>query len=320
MHFITNNELFEKIYSFFIFTNTVLLAIPYIKEQIFDEESKTIPFTNGKSIFKEICATIWFIIISSIISFILLLHQTSIIIIIMIIILLYEFIKTIKLNFNKLTNNNKLLYILVGSIICSLTSKNAFLIYLRNFSNTSHNVKEILLIIFIIFKIVTFTFFTITFTTLLLLNITSVFKKQLKCLDSKILKYIKKGFVTSIDRYKIVENKKRFNTSKIIFIIICPLLLIIDILRLLIKYIIMNIYKFSKKINKISKTYFSNSKKIILKIAKISTILALIIVQILIIYNQNIFSEEIANIYNIISTVILIPLIYDSISNKKDIN
>lgn len=61
----------------------------------------------------------------------------------------------------------------------------------------------------------------------------------------------------------------------------------------------------------------NNSNKIIKKITNISIIIAFSIVQIIIIINSALFSNEITQIYNFLSTVILIPFIYDSIKSKS---
>ena len=63
--------------------------------------------------------------------------------------------------------------------------------------------------------------------------------------------------------------------------------------------------------------YFNNSSKVIRKTIKISTIISLIIVYIIITYNNNIFSTNTKDIFTLLSTVILIPLIYDSIKSNK---
>ena len=50
---------------------------------------------------------------------------------------------------------------------------------------------------------------------------------------------------------------------------------------------------------------------------KMSTIISLIIIYIIITYNNNIFSTNTKDILTLLSTVILIPLIYDSIKSNK---
>ena len=78
-----------------------------------------------------------------------------------------------------------------------------------------------------------------------------------------------------------------------------------------------------KIINNLIKTYhfllnYDNNRTLIIKtVLKISLIISLILVYICIIYENNIFSNQIKEIYNLISTVILIPIIYDSIKRKN---
>ena len=60
-----------------------------------------------------------------------------------------------------------------------------------------------------------------------------------------------------------------------------------------------------------------NNKNIIIKKAtNISIIISLVIVYIITITDSHLFSDNISQIYNFISTVILIPFIYDSIKSK----
>ena len=80
-----------------------------------------------------------------------------------------------------------------------------------------------------------------------------------------------------------------------------------------IKFLIRKILAlYTKAIN-----YFNNSSKVIRKTIKISTIISLIIIYIIITYNNNIFSTNTKDIFTLLSTVILIPLIYDSIKSNK---
>ncbi len=101
--------------------------------------------------------------------------------------------------------------------------------------------------------------------------------------------------------------------------------LIILSIKLLIRKILT---LYTKTIN-----YFNNSSNVIRKTIKISTITSLIIIyiiiaynnnifsvntkDIIIAYNNNIFSVNTKDIFTLLSTVILIPLIYDSIKSNK---
>lgn len=68
-------------------------------------------------------------------------------------------------------------------------------------------------------------------------------------------------------------------------------------------------------INKIIDSYLNNSPKVISKILKISSIISLIIVYWIMIYSTNVISSQTKEFYNLIITVILIPLIYDGIKS-----
>ena len=88
---------------------------------------------------------------------------------------------------------------------------------------------------------------------------------------------------------------------------------IFALIILSIKFLIRKILTlYTKTIN-----YFNNSSNVIRKTIKISTIISLLIIYLIITYNNNIFSANTKDIFTLLSTVILIPLIYDSIKSNK---
>ena len=60
-----------------------------------------------------------------------------------------------------------------------------------------------------------------------------------------------------------------------------------------------------------------NSQKIISKALKISIIFSLLIVYVVTVYNPKIICNNSKDVYNLLVTVILIPIIYDSIKSKS---
>ena len=116
---------------------------------------------------------------------------------------------------------------------------------------------------------------------------------------------------------KTKNNKMFFLIDIIIYILSCPFILISYFFFALI--VLSSKFLIRKTLNLYERTidYFNNSSKIIRKTIKISTIISLIIIYIIITYNNNIFSNNTKDIFNLLSTVILIPLIYDSIKSNK---
>ena len=102
----------------------------------------------------------------------------------------------------------------------------------------------------------------------------------------------------------------------IIYVILCPITIIFNLivpaLIIISKIIFKKILILGNKLTH----YLDNSSKIIIKALKISIIFSLIVVYGIIIYNPDIIASETKDIYSLLITVILIPLIYDSIKLK----
>lgn len=62
--------------------------------------------------------------------------------------------------------------------------------------------------------------------------------------------------------------------------------------------------------------YTTNSKYFVWIIVKISLIISLVVVY-LVVISDSIFSEKVINVYNFLSTVILIPLLLSSFDRKS---
>jgi len=97
---------------------------------------------------------------------------------------------------------------------------------------------------------------------------------------------------------------------------LCPFTLIINIICIFFLKIIKSIkIKLNKLLEFITKN-INNKNMIVKKATNISIIISLVIVYIITITDSHLFSNNISQIYNFISTVILIPFIYDSIKSK----
>ncbi len=210
-------------------------------------------------------------------------------------------------------------YISATCFFTILFSAKACDIYINSLSSLPHTIKEILLLIYLITKIIFVIFFFLMNFSIIISNMKMLFGNRLSNLMNKLKKInlvyepIYYNFIFS----SIKNNNLVINIDKIIFFITCPIFMIFNIILKLLLTIL------KKIINSLIKTYhfllnYDNNRTLIIKtILKISLILSLILVYICIIYEYNIFSNQIKEIYNLISTVILIPIIYDSIKHKK---
>ena len=189
-------------------------------------------------------------------------------------------------------------------------------IYYNFLSSLNHNIKEILLISYLLMKVILFTFFFLTNVAILLsnINILKPFNIQNIKLNDIYYKFKNYDFIL----YQKTHSKLMFTIDILIYfllsiptiiynliIIIC--LKIFNKLKLFKNYIIKIIYKFN-----------DNSNTIIRKITNISIIVAFSTVHIIIIVYSSLFSDKIAQVYNFLATVILIPFIYDSIKSNHN--
>ncbi len=162
-------------------------------------------------------------------------------------------------------------------------------------------------------KIILFVFFTLTNIKILLSNINILIPFKIK--DSKIKNTYKfKDYNFSL--YKRYNSKLTLTVD----IFLYALLTVPTIVYYLLFIFLLKLFKylelFKNYIINIIYNFNNNSNDITKKITNISIIIALCIVQIIIILNSNLFSDKIIQIYNFLSTVILIPLIYDAIKSK----
>ncbi len=250
------------------------------------------------------------------------LKYKEIILAIMLIILpLYTLIITIINTYNNKNDfslENKYISITSTSIFIVFFSSYITPLYLESFANISHIYKEILLILYLIIKITLFTFLTSSNIFVLISNINSYLKIKNKESISNHFIHKKKTFYF-INYDFPLYRKFQTQLTKIIDIIIFTLLSIPTIIINLIIIILLYIIKTIKN------TLFNlfkrlENKKIwnimIKKLTNISLIIAFIIVYIIMIIYKEHFYTQVFEIYTFISTVILLPLIYDSIKSK----
>ena len=187
-------------------------------------------------------------------------------------------------------------------------------IYYKFLSPLNHNLKEILLIIYLLMKVILFTFIFLTSIAILLSNISILKPFNLK--DSKTNDIFYKFNDYNFHFYKKTNSK----TYLIVDVLIYFLLSIPTILFNLINIIYLKLRKklklFKNHIIKIVYNFNNNNNKVIRKITNISIIITFSLVHIIIIINSSLFNDKIVQIYSFLSTVILIPFIYDSIKSK----
>lgn len=232
---------------------------------------------------------------------------------------LIKSVSNIYSNKNDFTLDTK--YINVTSTIIFIIFFSGYVtpVYLDTFANIPHMYKEILLILYLIIKIILFAFLTSTNIFVLISNINTTLKQKISKSISDYFIYKEKDF-TFINYDFYLYRKYNNKLTKIIDIIIFSILSIPTILLNLIIIICHNAIKIIK--NKLFNLFkqLENKDKwnlIIKKSTNISIIIAFIIVYIIMVLFKEQFFPQIIDIFTFLSTVILLPLIYDSIKSNK---
>lgn len=322
MHFILNNIIFDTLISIFLIINaitTIIVSFSEFKKDIKSNKNdnkltKLEWFKSIVTIIYIIIFAVIFIIISNrykITSYITLLYYLSFICI---------SLKLAKKNLIDLTTENKMSYIRTTFLFTIFFSNKTTNIYINSFSMIPHTAKEYLLIFFLIFKLIFFIYCIIINFSIFISNLSIIFRKQLKSIKKILIKVENKYFELKLYDFYFSRNNNNkifFIIDIIIYILSCPFIMMLYFIFVLvilsIKFLIRKILAlYTKAIN-----YFNNSSKVIRKTIKVSTIISLIIIYIIITYNNNIFSANTKDIFTLLSTVILIPLIYDSIKSNK---
>ena len=233
--------------------------------------------------------------------------------------ILIKSVSNIYSNKNDFTLDTK--YINVTSTIIFIIFFSGYVtpVYLDTFANIPHMYKEILLILYLIIKIILFAFLTSTNIFVLISNINTTLKQKISKSISDYFIYKEKDF-TFINYDFYLYRKYNNKLTKIIDIIIFSILSIPTILLNLIIIICLNAIKIIK--NKLFNLFkqLENKDKwnlIIKKSTNISIIIAFIIVYIIMVLFKEQFFPQIIDIFTFLSTVILLPLIYDSIKSNK---
>ena len=243
----------------------------------------------------------------------------TILIFILPLITLIKSISNIYSNKNEFTLESKYINITSTTIFIIFFSGYVTPVYLDTFANITHIYKEILLILYLIFKIILFAFLTSTNIFVLISNVNTILSKKKSQSISDYFIYKDKSFAfINYDFYLYRKYNNRL--TKIIDIIIFSLLSIPTIILNLVIIIYFNAVKIIK--NRLFNLFkqLENKDKwnlIIKKSTNISIIIAFIIVYIIMTLFKENFSPQIIDIFTFLSTVILLPLIYDSIKSSK---
>lgn len=322
MYFILNSNFFDTLISIFLIINTITTIIVSFSEFRKDIKSTKNDNKLTKLEWFKLIVNIIYIIIFAVI-FIIVANRykiTSYITLLYYLSFIWISLKLAKKNLIDLTTDNKMSYIQTTILFTIFFSNKATNIYINSFSTIPHTAKEYLLILFLIFKLIFFIYCIIINFSIFISNLSIIFKKQLKSIKKLLIEIENKYFELKLYNFYFSRNNNKkifFIIDIIIYILSCPFIMILyfifALVILSIKFLIRKILAlYTKTIN-----YFNNSSKVIRKTIKISTIISLIIIYIIITYNNKIFSTNTKDIFTLLSTVILIPLIYDSIKSNK---
>lgn len=318
MFFILHSNFFDIIISILIVLNivfTLILSIDNLKKDLNKDNNNKL--TKIKS-FNFITVIIYVIAIAIILmkiakkynvdSYLILIYYSSFVI---------ATKKLLSKSINDLTSENKMSYIGTTSLFLIFFSSNASQLYLNTPLNVQHTIKEYLLLLFLIIKIIFFIFCVIINLSILVSNIAILFNKSLKKMKELFSRFLIKKFELQLYDFYLSSkySKKFFTLDIIIFIILCPFQIITYFVFASIVLFLRFLLKKLLSFGNILTNYFDNSQKIISKALKVSIILSLLIVYVVTVYNPKIICNNTKDVYNLLVTVILIPIIYDSIKS-----
>lgn len=297
--------------SFFYYTLIVLLFMAFISTIIVDWKEPKDDFQKFTTLDK-ITKTKIIIIISSIMIYLIITTikwrlLTKMTIFILIPAFLFgKNIYDVYTNKNGLSTDDKYSRLWAMYLYMIFFSSISVTIYYEHLSFLSNRIKEWLLIFYLLLKIILFAFFTLNSIAILLSNINKLkpFKFKNDEIFHKICDY-------DFFLYRKYNSKLFFYIDILIYFILSIIIMIFNLLIYLFKKIWISIIK--KITIKIINSFINNHNLVIKKITNISIIIAFSVVQIIVISNPSIFSSSTREIYSFLSTVILIPFIYDSI-------
>ncbi len=323
MSFILHSNFFDITISILTILNSILiliLSINDLKKDLNKSNRSNNDTITKRQLFKLITLVIYVVVIAIIIvkitkkysisSYLTLIYYSSFVV---------ATIRLFKKNIKDLTTENKISYIMTTSLFSIFFSNNTTQMYLNTPLNIQHSIKEYLLLIFLNIKIIFFIFCIIINLSILASNFTILFNKFLRKNKNFFNKFLSKSFELQLYDFYLSNkySKKLVTLDIIIFIILCPFQLIIYFIFAFIILFLEFILKKLLSFGNILMNYFDNSQKAISKTLKISIIFSLLIVYVITTYNPKIICNDTKDVYNLLVTVILIPIIYDSIKSKE---
>ena len=299
-----------------------ILIIVVNKFKIRRNNVQNINYTNNEKSWVNYIQFFWAITISLAIFIIISkLSHNFFISLIIVVFLIRLFIRTVRTDVFYSNLENKYSCVVCSLILINFFTYNNYDIYLHSFQNVSHSWKEVLLITFIVLKIISYVYFII-------LNISiffSFFKfskllTRLSMLISKLLNLTRKIVSSLSDFQKKISSDIFSLKSAIIYFLFYPIFIIITVIINLLLMIVIYLTKGIVSLFNICDKYTKQSKFFVWIIVKISLIFSLVFTYFVII-SSPLFSEKVINAYNYLSTVILIPILLDSLHeiNKKKI-
>lgn len=314
LNFILYNYFFELIIAILAFLNYYFLIYLDTKDSSdkTDNNQKLSEISKFK-IYSLLLTTVYITII--VVKY----FKEYIIFLLMFILPLIALVKSI---LNTYKNNNCFTiddkYLRLGATIIFILFFSSFAtpIYYNSLSDIPHIIKELLLMFYLILKIVLFVFLLFINFFILLSNVNIIIKtKNIKFDLNKNAKDFK---LISYD-FKIY---RKYNTTKtkiidnFIFFILCPFTILINVVYFIFLKIVNWIKIKSLNFLKYAENIDTKINKLTRKATNTSLIISLTLVYIITITDKKLFSPNIIEIYSFISTVILIPFIYDIIKQK----
>lgn len=307
--FFERNPIFYNIILFLFLTNFVLTIIVDIKEQKKENKKESLDkITNIKIKIMFMSVLLFLVIIS-------LKVKNLFNILVFILIPAIFLIKSIYVTYKKeqtLSIDDKFSNLWAMYIFFLFFSSQAIQLFYNLYSSLNHCIKEILLICYLLLKMSLFIYFLLQNIIIFVSNITILIPSKSKINKPKNIldKFINYDFYF----YKKFNSNMALITDVLIFFLLSvPIIVIYIFKNLFLKSFSNFIVKFKTKIKN---AFIIRSNKTIRKIINISIIIIVSIVHIIIITNPSTFSSIIKEIYSFLSTVILIPFVYDSIKSN----
>lgn len=315
LNYFIDTKCFDKFLIYFSFFNMALIALIQIVKRKNDEQ-KNLNNTGTKKYVRYI-ESFWSLIFSILLIIIpYKLSHKPLVSMIIILFIIKLFIETIRTDFFNSDLDNKYKCVFCSYILIIFFISDTYTIYKNSFGYLSHFGKEILLIIYIVLKIITYIYFVILNASIFLslLNTSKLYRFFSKFVF-RVSEYVKIiiQFINKA-RDKIVLNTISFKKSIIYFLFFPIYLIFIFIINILIKIFFHLINIVTTVIDWLMK-YVKKSRYVIWVIIKIALICSLVTTYFIII-SEPIFSDKVINVYNFLSTVILIPLLLSSFGKK----